>query len=575
MNTSIIDLNSISRNRNIATISENRRELVQSTADLGSLSEKQKIYSDALNRSTETYSKNLKEIPNVAKQFITALTDIKNGDEKLVAQYGLHKDALAPLVKLVQDSIDPYEQALALQLLQAGVSEELATTTSLGLKGMKESVDTVVKSKQETIEYTKSLMDNAVEIDKNRLAIVKLADTIESSMSDAITNIMDDFTTLNSSLNDFVNGLAKIANQSISNRFLNMIQFDKFSRLASAGSTALRQPEDYKMFMETAGMKVGDIWRNEFITGGEYVKQSIIGGFKYGTEETKTTTATGAKNSALSDTALAIATARAAAGLLGPGEMINDTRSSYDRTLKERYEDVMWDDMGTIQKGLAYAGETILEGAEEVNQGIAWGAKQVKKGFSWYSDQMSTQTGRIIEQLGVMYLITRGNIDDFKATKAGEFASIGAMFGTLLGPGGSLLGALIGQQLGRYVKDPIAEQTETESQKLEDINDTLKVSLAELEYVNRNLYAMRQTNDPYPVREAYYFRPYEFGDGAFSKSGGMSWGKANSYANSGSGQPVTVNGGITINVPSGNPQAIVSALSDAFSLQNIRVYQGA
>jgi len=160
-------------------------------------------------------------------------------------------------------------------------------------------------------------------------------------------------------------------------------------------------------------------------------------------------------------------------------------------------------------------------------------------------------------------------------TQAKTFSYIGTMLGSTLGPVGTILGAFLGEAYGRTQKqiiqlDQIDEDTKSVTKA---INAASEISQRQLEVVNRNLAALRELPPPYPLREQYYFRPYEFGEGPFYKSAGMNWGSGKQYANPIGGNNVTV-GSIVINVPSGNPQDIINAIEDTFALKSISLYQG-
>ena len=88
-------------------------------------------------------------------------------------------------------------------------------------------------------------------------------------------------------------------------------------------------------------------------------------------------------------------------------------------------------------------------------------------------------------------------------------ALLGAQLGSMVLPGvgtviGSVLGGLAGSMFGKVKKDE--PKIEDARQDLANIPSKLDITNNQLEIVNRNLVALRERFEPYPLRESFYFR---------------------------------------------------------------------
>jgi len=144
-----------------------------------------------------------------------------------------------------------------------------------------------------------------------------------------------------------------------------------------------------------------------------------------------------------------------------------------------------------------------------------------------------------------------------RGTKGMVGGAIGSMVGmgagfAIGGPIGAQIGAMAGGWLGSLFGKPKKDETKAEetAKTWTSIPSKIDVTNNELQVVNRNLIALKEKMEPYPMPSSYYFSA-----------------RGNSGQGTGAGQW----GNVTVNVNgSGDPQATANAVASIFSMNSLQ-----
>ncbi len=223
--------------------------------------------------------------------------------------------------------------------------------------------------------------------------------------------------------------------------------------------------------------------------------------------------------------------------------------------------------------GLNNLQPVILAKSKNIDEGNTIG-----KGFGNTAYRMSPLIGTIIGKsfahagressaaIGTQIGMMMGQAYANSAMTLGTMGPLGGM-GMIVG--GAIIGSLLGNILG--TTESTSQNTEQTTTELTKISDTLAISHEELSIVNRNLVAMRQSQQPYGIREAFFYRglPSLAGGGSILETGAAIVHKGESV-----GKPVTGNT-IIVNVKTdANPNEIAEAVNNVLITQSVRGYAG-
>jgi TP901 family phage tail tape measure protein len=585
------------------------------------------VYTKALDVTNTELMRSTKNFDLMAEQYINQIRyqrDSKTGLLSERAEYTKNASAIQDYVSAVSSSTDPLDKALKLKALIGFVTAEYGKNEEYASEKVKENTDAIIEQFKAQAEYRKNVLDTIAAVEEMNRKNLMAADTVRGPLVDSIhTFIKKGFGGINEAAANLATTLSDVIQKTWAERIINLTM-EPVVRAGEAGMAALRSPEDYKAYLESAGLTVGNIWDNVFSVGAAEVASAITNASISGSNDIATSmmnagdyvaaanaksignlqvAVTGGGGAGVSPASamgiLAVGTAARPSGPSLPPGYFPQPEGYYPKDLNmwqaipEGLEEAFttgkdllddsWDaakevfskEASWYQRplyALQATGEAVAGAATVATSPIYGVGKGIAKGFEWTQEKFwSKPVGRVVEAISVSALIQRAGIDDLKNTWAQEGASIGSMAGSLLGPGGPLIGTLLGMAVGKHFKKNEDGQ-DAQNETLDSIKGVLDSSFGELSIVNRNLVALRQKPEPYPMREQYYFRPYEFGPGPFASSGGYKWGKAPAYNQEG-GQKVSI-ANLTFNVTSDNPDDVVDALQEALALKNISLYQG-
>lgn len=174
-------------------------------------------------------------------------------------------------------------------------------------------------------------------------------------------------------------------------------------------------------------------------------------------------------------------------------------------------------------------------------------------------------------------LIGRSFAKEGTKESAAMGTQIGGMIGSIWGPAGTIIGSAIGGALGSLIPDQKKNDEKTVT-TLEKISETLQVSKAELNIVNRNLVGLRQNPiTPQGIREAFWMR-----------TGSMSFASGGTVPNTGlalvhQGETVLKKGQSSMNIEKieiridgagKNSKEIAQEVANALSLSAMSLYRG-